>query len=179
MANVIRKLGSRALDLVQEAGGMMLFLLEGLALAFMPPFRPRRFLQEIQLIGVKSTLIILLTAAFTGMVHGLAGLLYPEEIRLGRGPGVGGGPEPHPGDGPGAHRHHGLGPGRLGGHRRDRHHADHRATGRPGHHGRQPHAIRGDAQAAGRPHRRALAHRHLRRDWASWAAISSASSSWG
>ena len=52
---------------------MTLFLLEGLALAFVPPFRPRRFLQEIQSIGVKSILIILLTAAFTGMVLGLQG----------------------------------------------------------------------------------------------------------
>src|SRR5271157_6193490 len=73
MAIVIRKLGGRTLNLVQEAGSMTLFLLEGLALAFMPPFRPRRFLQEIQLIGVKSVLIILLTAAFTGMVIGLQG----------------------------------------------------------------------------------------------------------
>ena len=73
MAMVIRKLGSRTLDLVQEAGAMVLFLVEGLVLAFMPPFRPRRFLQEIQLIGVKSTLIILLTGAFTGMVIGLQG----------------------------------------------------------------------------------------------------------
>jgi len=73
MFTLLRKLGGRTLDLVQEAGSMMLFLVEGLALAFIPPFRPRRILQEIQLIGVKSTLIILLTAAFTGMVLGLQG----------------------------------------------------------------------------------------------------------
>ena len=66
-------MGHRALGLVSEAGGMMLFLVEGLALALVPPFRPRRILQEIQFIGVKSTLIILLTAAFTGMVIGLQG----------------------------------------------------------------------------------------------------------
>ena len=69
----LRMMGRRGLDLVREAGGMMLFLLEGLALALVPPFRPRRLLQEIQFIGVKSTLIILLTAAFTGMVIGLQG----------------------------------------------------------------------------------------------------------
>jgi len=73
MVNFIRKLGRRALDWVHEAGGMMLFLVEALALTFMPPFRPRRILQELQLIGVKSTLIILLTAAFTGMVLALQG----------------------------------------------------------------------------------------------------------
>ena len=52
---------------------MMIFLLEGLALAFVPPFRPRRVLEEIHKIGVRSTLIILLTAAFTGMVLALQG----------------------------------------------------------------------------------------------------------
>jgi phospholipid/cholesterol/gamma-HCH transport system permease protein len=73
MAALIHKLGNRALGVVQEAGSMILFLLEGLALAFVPPYRPRRILQEIQLIGVKSTLIILLTAAFAGMVLALQG----------------------------------------------------------------------------------------------------------
>jgi phospholipid/cholesterol/gamma-HCH transport system permease protein len=52
---------------------MQLFLLEALALAFVPPFRPRRLLQEIQSIGVRSIPIILLTAAFTGMVLALQG----------------------------------------------------------------------------------------------------------
>ena len=73
MANPIRQLGQRSLNLVQEAGGMMIFLLEGLSLAFAPPFRVRRVLQEIQNIGVRSTLIVMLTAAFTGMVMALQG----------------------------------------------------------------------------------------------------------
>lgn len=73
MLQFIRYLGDWTLELVREAGAMQLFLLEALALAFVPPFRPRRLLQEIQLIGVKSVLIILLTAAFTGMVLGLQG----------------------------------------------------------------------------------------------------------
>ncbi len=73
MVELIRKLGSLSLKLVQEAGGMALFLVEGLSLAFVPPFRPRRLLQEIQLIGVKSIPIILLTAAFAGMVLALQG----------------------------------------------------------------------------------------------------------
>lgn len=73
MVNFIRYPGRLALHLVEEAGRMMLFLVEGLGLAFVPPFRPRRFLQEINFIGVKSTLIVLLTAAFTGMVLALQG----------------------------------------------------------------------------------------------------------
>jgi len=52
---------------------MTLFLLEGLGLAFVPPFRFRRLLQETYLIGVRSILIILLTAAFTGMILALQG----------------------------------------------------------------------------------------------------------
>jgi len=87
MANFIRQCGRWFLDLVREAGSMMLFLMEGVALIFVPPFRPRRFLQELELIGVKSTMIILLTAAFTGMVLGLQGYYtlkkYGSESALG------------------------------------------------------------------------------------------------
>jgi phospholipid/cholesterol/gamma-HCH transport system permease protein len=73
MPNIVRRFGQAVLGMVQQAGGMLIFLLEGLALAAVPPFRPRRVLQEIHSIGVKSTLIILLTAAFAGMVLALQG----------------------------------------------------------------------------------------------------------
>ena len=73
MANLVRQLGHRSLNIVQEAGSMVIFLLESLGLAFVPPFRPRRILQEIYQIGVKSTLIVMLTGAFTGMVMALQG----------------------------------------------------------------------------------------------------------
>ena len=73
MVTFVYTLGSRVMALVQEAGSMMLFLLEGLGLAFVRPFRPRRLLQELYSIGVRSTLIILLTSAFTGMVLALQG----------------------------------------------------------------------------------------------------------
>jgi phospholipid/cholesterol/gamma-HCH transport system permease protein len=73
MTLFLRLLGRWFLNVVREAGSMMLFLLEGLGLAFVPPFRPRRILEEVQLIGVKSTMIVILTAAFTGMVLALQG----------------------------------------------------------------------------------------------------------
>ncbi len=73
MLRFIRYLGYRTLELAREAGAMQIFMLEALGLAFVPPFRPRRLLQEIQSIGVRSILIVLLTAAFTGMVLGLQG----------------------------------------------------------------------------------------------------------
>jgi phospholipid/cholesterol/gamma-HCH transport system permease protein len=89
MVTFIRHLGRWLLNWVQEAGRMQLFLLQGLALAFLPPFRPRRVLQEINQIGVKSTLIILLTALFTGMVLALQGYytlkMYGAEGKLGSG----------------------------------------------------------------------------------------------
>ena len=73
MVNLVRQLGQRSLNIVSEAGGMVIFLLEGLGLALVPPFRPRRLLQEIYQIGVKSTLIVMLTGAFAGMVMALQG----------------------------------------------------------------------------------------------------------
>jgi phospholipid/cholesterol/gamma-HCH transport system permease protein len=73
MSNLIRQLGSGSLNAVEQAGGMIIFLLKGLSLAFIPPFRFRRVLQEVQNIGVKSTLIVMLTGAFTGMVMALQG----------------------------------------------------------------------------------------------------------
>ncbi len=87
MVTFFRRVGRSAVNVVHEAGGMMLFFLEGLGLAFVPPFRFRRLLQELYLIGVQSTLIILLTAAFTGMVLALQGYYtlrqYGSEAALG------------------------------------------------------------------------------------------------
>jgi phospholipid/cholesterol/gamma-HCH transport system permease protein len=73
MTKIFCRLGRVSLSLIQQAGGMTLFLLEGLGLALVPPFRFRRLLQEIYFIGVRSIPIILLTAAFTGMVLALQG----------------------------------------------------------------------------------------------------------
>lgn len=73
MTRFFRHFGRVSLAVVQQAGGMTLFLLEGLGLALVPPFRFRRLLQELYLIGVRSIPIILLTAAFAGMVLALQG----------------------------------------------------------------------------------------------------------
>jgi phospholipid/cholesterol/gamma-HCH transport system permease protein len=73
MLTIIRYVGRWAMVWTREAGAMFLFLLEGLGLTFVPPFRPRRFFQELNLIGVRSTLIVILTAAFAGMVLALQG----------------------------------------------------------------------------------------------------------
>ena len=73
MVFLIRTLGRKVINAVQEAGGMAIFLVEGLGLAFLPPFRVRLLFQEMHSIGVRSGLIVVLTAAFTGMVLALQG----------------------------------------------------------------------------------------------------------
>jgi len=73
MTRFFRRFGRVSLSVVQQAGGMTLFLLEGLGLALVPPFRFRRLLQELYFIGVRSIPIVLLTAAFAGMVLALQG----------------------------------------------------------------------------------------------------------
>jgi phospholipid/cholesterol/gamma-HCH transport system permease protein len=87
MIAFLRLLGQGVLEFVQSTGHVTLFLLEGLYLAFVPPYRFRRILREIFFIGFKSSVIILLTASFTGMVLGLQGYYtlrqYGSESALG------------------------------------------------------------------------------------------------
>ncbi len=73
MKNLVSALGRGGLKIVQEAGEMALFLLAALGQACRRPFRFRRLMQEIHFIGLKSGLIVLLTASFTGMVLALQG----------------------------------------------------------------------------------------------------------
>ncbi|MDI6852724.1 MAG: MlaE family lipid ABC transporter permease subunit [Deltaproteobacteria bacterium] len=87
MIAFLRLLGQGVLEFLQGVGHVTLFLLEGLYLAFVPPFRFRRILREVFFIGFKSSVIILLTASFTGMVLGLQGYYtlkqYGSESALG------------------------------------------------------------------------------------------------
>jgi phospholipid/cholesterol/gamma-HCH transport system permease protein len=52
-------------------GRMLLFMLATFAWLARPPFRPFQILKQIHVIGFKSTFVVVLTAAFTGMVLGL------------------------------------------------------------------------------------------------------------
>ena len=66
-------LGRRTIDTVRIAGRSVLFLLESLLLSFIPPLKVKRVLEQIVFIGARSVVIIMVTAAFTGMVLGLQG----------------------------------------------------------------------------------------------------------
>ncbi len=73
MFSMAQSLGARTLGAINAMGKMMIFLCAAVASAFVPPFRVRQVLKQIQFIGAKSLFLIFLTAAFTGMVLGLQG----------------------------------------------------------------------------------------------------------
>src|SRR5881396_4033308 len=52
-------------------GRMLLFMLATFAWLARPPLRPFQILKQLHFIGFKSTFVVVLTAAFTGMVLGL------------------------------------------------------------------------------------------------------------
>src|SRR5438309_3863490 len=54
-------------------GRMLLFMLATFAWLARPPLRPFQILKQLHFIGYKSTFVVVLTAAFTGMVLGLQG----------------------------------------------------------------------------------------------------------
>ncbi len=66
-------LGARAVGTAQHLGRMGVFLGASLVRAAVPPYRVRNVVRQIHFIGVKSLFVIVLTAAFTGMVLALQG----------------------------------------------------------------------------------------------------------
>jgi phospholipid/cholesterol/gamma-HCH transport system permease protein len=71
--NWIRTIGRFALSGLRNLGEYGQFLLAALFWTFASPLKVRRVIEQMSFIGVKSTLIVLLTGAFTGMVLGLQG----------------------------------------------------------------------------------------------------------
>lgn len=67
----LRELGHYTISVLKAVGRMVVFLGTTLFWALMPPFRFWLVIRRISFIGVKSTLIIVLTGAFTGMALGL------------------------------------------------------------------------------------------------------------
>ena len=66
-------LGSRAILATRSLGKMGMFLGASLSCAAVPPYRVRNIMKQVHFIGVKSVSVIVLTAAFTGMVLALQG----------------------------------------------------------------------------------------------------------
>ena len=70
---MIRRLGASFLFVVNRIGMMGIFLGKAFLYCFNPPVKVNLILKRIRFIGLQSTLLIILTGAFTGMVLGLQG----------------------------------------------------------------------------------------------------------
>ncbi len=69
----VRKTGALTLRALQRMGTMGVFLAITVFYAFLPPLKMRRVLKQIRFIGAQSTLVIILTGLFSGMVLGFQG----------------------------------------------------------------------------------------------------------
>lgn len=69
----IRKLGGYGLLRVRRMGLMGLFLFQAFLYTLVPPIKFRRVIKQIHFIGAQSTVVILLTGCFSGMVLGFQG----------------------------------------------------------------------------------------------------------
>jgi phospholipid/cholesterol/gamma-HCH transport system permease protein len=71
MKNPVRALGAYAILTLKNMGRMFLFLVDALTILFIPPFKFNVLVKQINFIGAKSMLVIVLIGAFTGMVLAL------------------------------------------------------------------------------------------------------------
>lgn len=78
--SVVRFLGSMASGMVlpvrvflEQTGGMVMLLVWSCVWLVRPPFRYRELMRQLDFVGAQSTLLIVLTGAFTGMVSALQG----------------------------------------------------------------------------------------------------------
>ncbi len=62
------KLGATSSTFLSETGGIFINAIRGLYLAFVPPYRWRNLLKQMEFIGAQSTFIVGLTGLFTGMI---------------------------------------------------------------------------------------------------------------
>jgi phospholipid/cholesterol/gamma-HCH transport system permease protein len=71
--NIVRSLGAASLFGLGRMGRMGTFLLRAVFYSLTPPLKFHRLVKQIWFIGFQSSLVILLTGSFTGMVLGLQG----------------------------------------------------------------------------------------------------------
>lgn len=64
----VEAVGHRAIGFVEELGQMMMMLGEAVVWAFRPPYRLRIWAQALDMVGVGSLPIVLLTGVFSGLV---------------------------------------------------------------------------------------------------------------
>jgi phospholipid/cholesterol/gamma-HCH transport system permease protein len=64
-------LGTHVLSFISELGEILLLFIRSLVWTFVPPFRLRNFIRQMEFVGVKSLFIVVLTGVFSGMVLAL------------------------------------------------------------------------------------------------------------
>ncbi|MBI5606788.1 MAG: ABC transporter permease [Deltaproteobacteria bacterium] len=64
-------IGNHVLSFLFELGGILLMFLRSMAWTFIPPFRIRNLIKQMEFVGVKSLFIVVLTGVFSGMVLAL------------------------------------------------------------------------------------------------------------
>jgi ABC-type transporter Mla maintaining outer membrane lipid asymmetry permease subunit MlaE len=67
----IGRLGKPALNIVQQIGGIGTIFVQSVYLNFRRPFKFDYIFKQMEFIGVRSILVVLITGAFTGMVLAL------------------------------------------------------------------------------------------------------------
>lgn len=73
MTNFIEHIGAYVLALLREMGRMLIFVISAFAWLIRPPLRVIQIIKQLHFVGYKSTFVVVLTAAFTGMVLALQG----------------------------------------------------------------------------------------------------------
>ncbi len=68
MTSIFSFIGRPFLQLITGSGRIILLFFDAIKWLFIPPFRFRLFLRQIEFIGVNSLSVIILTSTFTGMV---------------------------------------------------------------------------------------------------------------
>ena len=71
MKNLLNAVGLGVMWIVSEMGRMMLLFLESIIWMFRPPYRLFLIIKQMEFVGVKSTLVVIITGLFTGGVLAL------------------------------------------------------------------------------------------------------------
>ncbi len=68
---VFEYIGKKVTTFLEDLGGIFSTFIQSIALLFVPPFRPKLFMKQMEFVGVESSFIVLLTGVFIGMVFAL------------------------------------------------------------------------------------------------------------
>jgi phospholipid/cholesterol/gamma-HCH transport system permease protein len=73
IVEMLERFGALIIDGLGTIGQFILFLVNAVFYAVLPPYKPRLWVRQVRTIGADSLFLILLIGAFTGMVLGLQG----------------------------------------------------------------------------------------------------------